>query len=1165
MRGFFKRNLNIIKITSLVSVLALLVLIGSMQSKNVKVHATTDPLASATISSGSITPGGAYTDLPVTGIQVSGVSDPSTIVPIQLFIPKDSGVIYMNDSTGLTFTGNSKGYSLMFSGTLTDVNNALNTLQLHTKINGNISIKAYILNAGYVYDSETGRMFYVDNSQYVSWNDAVTTAAGLTYQGHTGYLASITSSDQNFLATQMANSLDSNLWIGGSDAADYVNGQSQTAGVWKWTQGPESGTQFYSGIVNNSPQVPHTIAGVYSNFAQGEPNNPGTEPCTELYSGSGEWNNLPCDVTLNPLVEFGSPADPVNPPASSVTTTTITNPDYENITINDCSLFNDIANNPLYYVYTNFTLSHNLNCGGDTYTSLFYNVYDSVLDENIPFKGTFNGANHSIDNLIINQQNGEGNTGLFSYVYHADIHNLTLGSNVSVTGDVWDCVGGFVGYAESSNLNNLHFEGQVIGGYSTIGGIIGCYYSYNDNGTYTINNNVLIGSVTSDTNWTYRVGGIIGQYRNYSPNSHVELSNNSFEGTINVPYSNGSQVGGIIGYLRNSDGAQMIVQENNSAGSISNFSDNVGGIIGYLDNYNQGSRVDVINNSNHTDLISDYATRTGGIIGDLYDEQTIDIKLNVNYATIQVNNSGDEVGGIIGNADIESYDTGIQAHITQNKNVGEINATNDFYDVGGIIGYLYTYDDGGYNQNAYIAAVTKNINFGNIDSYNEVGGIIGYQYSYESSELIDQNISKGNVNDGDGGSNGGIIGYFDGYNNDYPGIHTFSNNYNTGSVSGDTGQIGGLIGYIYSQGYDNTTHGVYQITNNYNAGNINGNNSGYGNVSGLVGGIDSSNTDYNEFQFNNNFQNGTILDNGDNYGQILGSYYMSDTANPIVSENNYFGSNTSGSVTTCIVPASTTDCTNVDTESTPNYFSKDNTVKPMSLWNFDTVWGFSSEINNGMPCLLYESEQCMAPQDADYDGVSNAVENQAPNNGDANNDGIVDGSQTNVTSIQNSTNGKYISVQTNCGTNFNTYSEDPSTKDSGYNYEGGLVGFGSQQCGDPGTSVTVDIYFYGDYDVNKVVLREYNPNTKSYTNVDNAVLTSLVIGGQKVIKAQYTVVDGGKYDLDGTVNGSISDPVGLGTLAVAAPNTGFPNLLSAEKVNPFLNILNTKGLRYNIQ
>ncbi len=178
--------------------------------------------------------------------------------------------------------------------------------------------------------------------------------------------------------------------------------------------------------------------------------------------------------------------------------------------------------------------------------------------------------------------------------------------------------------------------------------------------------------------------------------------------------------------------------------------------------------------------------------------------------------------------------------------------------------------------------------------------------------------------------------------------------------------------------------------------------------------------------------------------------------------------------------------------------------------------------------------------DADADGVDDAIEDAAPNNGDGNNDGTKDSEQVHVTSFVNPVTDTYVSValDEDCSLTEAAASAESSkaAQDTGYNYWTGLVNFAAD-CGDPGYTSSVTLYFYGTSQDN-LVLRKYNNNTNGYFNVPEATVTNEVINGQSVIVAAYNITDGGELDMDGEANGIIVDPVGLATLVVGVPNTG---------------------------
>jgi Tol biopolymer transport system component len=187
--------------------------------------------------------------------------------------------------------------------------------------------------------------------------------------------------------------------------------------------------------------------------------------------------------------------------------------------------------------------------------------------------------------------------------------------------------------------------------------------------------------------------------------------------------------------------------------------------------------------------------------------------------------------------------------------------------------------------------------------------------------------------------------------------------------------------------------------------------------------------------------------------------------------------------------------------------------------------------------------------DVDGDGIASSIEAAAPNNGDANGDGIADKNQANVSSFVNPVTNNYVSVQSNCTTNstVSAMAVPGSYKDAAFGYPAGLLNF-SLTCGAPGTTATVTQYFYGLPASATMVLRKYNNTTHTYATVPGATISTITLGGKIAARATYQITDGSSIDQDAARNGVIIDPVGLALPSVGAPNTG----LGGSVVLPWL-------------
>ena len=129
----------------------------------------------------------------------------------------------------------------------------------------------------------------------VNWTAARAMALSRFHLGNQGYLATVTSAAENSFLT----SLSASGWLGGSDVAEE--------GTWRWMDGPEAGTMFWTGGANG-------VATGYANWKTlREPNNDGG---VEHYARTeaGGWNdakNFAQVANFGYFVEYGANAVPL--------------------------------------------------------------------------------------------------------------------------------------------------------------------------------------------------------------------------------------------------------------------------------------------------------------------------------------------------------------------------------------------------------------------------------------------------------------------------------------------------------------------------------------------------------------------------------------------------------------------------------------------------------------------------------------------------------------------------------------------------------------------------------------------------------------------------------------------------------------------------------------
>jgi len=245
----------------------------------------------------------------------------------------------------------------------------------------------FSLSGGSLYNEMNGHYYEYVSASGIIWTDACTEAGKRSLFGLQGYLATITSSQENDFLTAK---LSGTTWIGASDAAEE--------GVWRWVIGPEDG---------------HLLSEFYTNWNTGEPNNSGNEDYGHMMSSTvppGKWNDLPNIGGAGYMVEYGGMSeDPVVQLSGSVTVTV--QPVDDAPVTQDCSLPSILENRGS--IQRNVIVSD-----VDTFSALTYSVVTP------PTKGTarFNG------NTVTYSPYSDAN-GMDSFTFKAN--DGMLDSNIS--------------------------------------------------------------------------------------------------------------------------------------------------------------------------------------------------------------------------------------------------------------------------------------------------------------------------------------------------------------------------------------------------------------------------------------------------------------------------------------------------------------------------------------------------------------------------------------------------------------------------------------------------------------------------------------------------------------------------------------------------------------
>ena len=199
-----------------------------------------------------------------------------------------------------------------------------------------------------------------------------------------------------------------------------------------------------------------------------------------------------------------------------------------------------------------------------------------------PFKGTFNGGDHTISGLTITASsplaaNPDNALGLFGVLDGAHVNALTL-TNVNIDVPTSNLAGAAAGLAlNDASLSNIHVSGKVSGA-SNIGGIVGCMIG---SGAIVTSGNEATVSGTGDN-----IGGIVGTTL-ATDDDQIRLSFNINDGAV----SGASAVGGIVGHNE----AHLSFNANN--GTVTTASSSTGNAVG------EEGEHSIIENENDTEAV----------------------------------------------------------------------------------------------------------------------------------------------------------------------------------------------------------------------------------------------------------------------------------------------------------------------------------------------------------------------------------------------------------------------------------------------------------------------------------------------------------------------------------------------------------------------------------
>ena len=531
---------------------------------------------------------------------------------------------------------------------------------------------------------------------------------------------------------------------------------------------------------------------------------------------------------------------------------------------------------------------------------------------------------------------GYGIGGLAGFSHDGEI--LDCYSTGNVVGE--NCVGGLTGYNDSGDIQGCYSTCEVTGGMDSIGGLVG----YNDG---EIQRCYSEGSIEGQ----YRVGGLVGENR--SDNDSISECYSAGDVT------GGNYVGGLVGMA----GPDIAIVNCYSAGSVTGSGDDVGGLVGF----GRDAK------NSYWDVNSSGMSVSDGGVG-LTTEQMQSKGTYLFWGCEQVWTIDDgsdyprlmwegKLGEVIdfgcGTAEEPYliYD-GVQMHIIGD---GMWNWDKHYklmadIDLGAYTGTSFNligYYLGAYNNGFFTGVFDGNGHTISNFTYDSDGvgriGLFGW-VDDPNAEIKNLGLIKPDVNAGDGGYVGCLIGYLE--------DGTVTNCYvEGGRVKGGT-SVGGLIGRNFGFNVMNcystcsvtgdrgvgglAGSGSGDISNSYSSSSVTGNED----VGGLVG--------FSTFDISNSYSAGSVT-GGERVGGLIGHnrsvvfncYSMGGVLGD-ADIGGLIGYDSSGDYTACFWDVNVNpDVNGIGNTADPNVIGESTANMQTESTFTDAGWDFVGEVING--------------------------------------------------------------------------------------------------------------------------------------------------------------------------------------------------------------------------